>query len=209
MTPAPALDLTTSLRGDLLGNEPLSTWKCHLVGSKQSQFIIAGQFRVPSSNHSIRYPKVCVSKMAHPDFSYRKFRFFLHCGHFGLGAANTFNNIERVYSRAIAFSNRRCSVPLESTLPNISAMYIKLIYMCIAQVLDLSLTPPSLNRRCVAPFVLSAQTGVHAHTGGGGHHSSYISSRGDTLRTIKMKHKAFTCHNLAHISNQTPKCRPV
>ena len=30
------------------------------------------------------------------------------------GAANTFNNIERVYSRAIAFSNRRCSVPLES-----------------------------------------------------------------------------------------------
>ena len=35
---------------NLLGNEPLSTWKCHLVGSKQSQFIIAGQFRVPSSN---------------------------------------------------------------------------------------------------------------------------------------------------------------
>ena len=35
----------------------------------------------------------------------------------GLGAANTFNNIERVYSRAIAFSNRRCSVPLESVLP--------------------------------------------------------------------------------------------
>ena len=33
------------------------------------------------------------------------------------GAANTFNNIERVYSRAIAFSNRRCSVPLESVLP--------------------------------------------------------------------------------------------
>ena len=33
------------------------------------------------------------------------------------GAANTFNNIERVYSRAIAFSNRRCSVPLESMLP--------------------------------------------------------------------------------------------
>ena len=32
-------------------------------------------------------------------------------------AANTFNNIERVYSRAIAFSNRRCSVPLESMLP--------------------------------------------------------------------------------------------
>ena len=43
-------------------------------------------------------------------------------------AANTFNNIERVYSRAIAFSNRRCSVPLESTLPNISAMYIWLIW---------------------------------------------------------------------------------
>ena len=33
------------------------------------------------------------------------------------GAANTFNNIEQVYSRAIAFSNRRCSVPLESMLP--------------------------------------------------------------------------------------------
>ena len=33
------------------------------------------------------------------------------------GAANTFNNIERVYSKAIAFSNRRCSVPLESMLP--------------------------------------------------------------------------------------------
>ena len=33
------------------------------------------------------------------------------------GAANTFNSIERVYSRAIAFSNRRCSVPLESMLP--------------------------------------------------------------------------------------------
>ena len=32
-------------------------------------------------------------------------------------AANTFNNIERVYSTAIAFSNRRCSVPLESMLP--------------------------------------------------------------------------------------------
>ena len=38
------------------------------------------------------------------------------------GAANTFNNKERVYSRA---------VPLESTLPNISAMYIGLIYMYI------------------------------------------------------------------------------
>ena len=48
------------------------------------------------------------------------------------GGTNTFNNKERVYSRAIAFSNRRCSVPLESTLPNISAMYIKLIYMYIA-----------------------------------------------------------------------------
>ena len=35
---------------NLLGNEPLSTWKCHLVGRKQSQFIIASQFRVPSSN---------------------------------------------------------------------------------------------------------------------------------------------------------------
>ena len=35
---------------NLLGNGPLSTWKCHLVGSKQSQFIIAGQFKVPSSN---------------------------------------------------------------------------------------------------------------------------------------------------------------
>ena len=34
------------------------------------------------------------------------------------GAANTFNSIERVYSRAIAFSNRRCSVPIESLLPN-------------------------------------------------------------------------------------------
>ena len=33
------------------------------------------------------------------------------------GAANTFNNIERVYGRAIAFSNRRCPVPLESMLP--------------------------------------------------------------------------------------------
>ena len=33
------------------------------------------------------------------------------------GAANTFNNKERVYSRAIAFSHRRCSVPLESMLP--------------------------------------------------------------------------------------------
>ena len=33
------------------------------------------------------------------------------------GAANTFNSIERVYNRAIAFSNRRCSVPLESSLP--------------------------------------------------------------------------------------------
>ena len=33
------------------------------------------------------------------------------------GAANTFNIIERVYSRAIAFSNCRCSVPLESMLP--------------------------------------------------------------------------------------------
>ena len=31
------------------------------------------------------------------------------------GAANTFNDIERVYSRAIAFSNRRCSVPLLPT----------------------------------------------------------------------------------------------
>ena len=30
-------------------------------------------------------------------------------------AANTFNSMERVYSRAIAFSNRRCSVPLESS----------------------------------------------------------------------------------------------
>ena len=48
------------------------------------------------------------------------------------GAANTFNTKERVYSRAIAFSHRRCSVPLESTLPNISAMYIWLIYMYIA-----------------------------------------------------------------------------
>ena len=85
----------------------------------------------------------------------------------GGGGANTFNNKERVYSSAIAFSNRRCSVPLESTLPNISAMYIKLVYMYIAQVLDLSLTPPSLNLRCVAPFVLSAQKGVHAHAGGG------------------------------------------
>ena len=27
------------------------------------------------------------------------------------------NSIEEVYSRAIAFSNRRCSVPLESSLP--------------------------------------------------------------------------------------------
>ena len=35
---------------NFLGNEPLSTWKCHLVGSKENQFIIAGQFRVPSSN---------------------------------------------------------------------------------------------------------------------------------------------------------------
>ena len=32
-------------------------------------------------------------------------------------AAHTFNSIERVYSRAIAFSGRRCSVPLESSLP--------------------------------------------------------------------------------------------
>ena len=32
-------------------------------------------------------------------------------------AANTFSSTERVYSRAIAFSNRRCSVPLESSLP--------------------------------------------------------------------------------------------
>ena len=32
-------------------------------------------------------------------------------------AANTFNNIERVYGRAIAFSNRRCSFPLESSRP--------------------------------------------------------------------------------------------
>ena len=35
----------------------------------------------------------------------------------GGGGANTFNNIERVYSRAKAFSNRRCSVPLQSVLP--------------------------------------------------------------------------------------------
>ena len=41
---------TTWSTENLLGNEPLSTWKCHLVGSKQSQFIIASQFRVPSSN---------------------------------------------------------------------------------------------------------------------------------------------------------------
>ena len=85
----------------------------------------------------------------------------------GGGAANTFNNKERVYSRAIAFSNRRCSVPLESTLPNISAMYIMLVYMYIALALDLSLTSPSLNLRCIAPFVFSTQKGVHAHTGGG------------------------------------------
>ena len=52
-------------------------------------------------------------------------------GRRGFRAANTFNNKERVYSRAIAFSHRRCSVPLESTLPNISAMYIWLIRMYI------------------------------------------------------------------------------
>ena len=34
------------------------------------------------------------------------------------GAAKTFNSIERVYSRAIAFSDRRCSVPIESSLLN-------------------------------------------------------------------------------------------
>ena len=33
------------------------------------------------------------------------------------GPQTQFNNKERVYSRAIAFSNRRCSVPLESMLP--------------------------------------------------------------------------------------------
>ena len=35
----------------------------------------------------------------------------------GGGRKHTFNSIERVYSRAIAFSHRRCSVPLESWLP--------------------------------------------------------------------------------------------
>ena len=73
----------------------------------------------------------------------------------GGGVANTFNIKERVYSRAIAFSDRRCSVPLESALPNIIAMYSQLVYTYIAPVLDLSLTPPTLLR--VAPYVLSAQ----------------------------------------------------
>ena len=50
-TPPPPRRNVPSPQGteNLLGNEPLSTWKCHL-GSKQNQFIIAGQFRVPSSN---------------------------------------------------------------------------------------------------------------------------------------------------------------
>ena len=78
---------------------------------------------------------------------------------------NTFNIKERVYSRAIAFSNCRCSVPLESALPNIIAMYSELVYTYIAPVLDLSLTPPSLTLLCVAPYVLSAG---RCRWGGGG-----------------------------------------
>ena len=59
------------------------------------------------SAHSLEWVRVRLEKLrGHPGAS------DLH-----LRAANTFNNIERVYSRAIAFSNRRCSVPLESVLP--------------------------------------------------------------------------------------------
>ena len=50
-SPPPPSERTQSTGNrKFIGQRTLSTWKCHLVGSKQSQFIIAGQFRVPSSN---------------------------------------------------------------------------------------------------------------------------------------------------------------
>ena len=53
-----------------------------------------------------------------------------------------FNNIERVYSRAIAFSNRKCSVPLESLLPN--HCYVQRAHLFVqASLLDPVLLPPS------------------------------------------------------------------
>ena len=65
-----------------------------------------------------------------------------HDGPFGLGPQTQCNNIERVYSRAIAFSNRRCSVLLESLLPN--HCYVQRAYLYVqASLLDPVLLPPS------------------------------------------------------------------
>ena len=44
--------------------------------------------------------------------------------------------------------------PVRVIAPNIIAMYSELIYMYIASLLNLSLTPPSLTLLCVAPFVV-------------------------------------------------------
>ena len=48
--PPPEHTQSTGKKENLLENEQLSTWKCHVVGRKQRKFIIECQFRVPTSH---------------------------------------------------------------------------------------------------------------------------------------------------------------
>ena len=94
-------------------------------------------------------------------------RVLLNGGAGGPRAANAFNSIEWVYSKAIAFSNRRCLVPLESSLPNDNSMYSELIYTYNASMIGWLLNPPSHTLCCVAPFCFCLPLGMHALTGEG------------------------------------------
>ena len=65
--------------------------------------------------------------------------------------SNTFNSIERVYSRAIVFSNPTCSVPLECSLPMTLLCTPSSSIRTTSALIAESLTPPILTLSCVAP----------------------------------------------------------
>ena len=54
--------------------------------------------------------------------------------------------------------------PVRVLAPNDSAMYTELLYMYIASIIGLLLTPPSLTPCCVAPFVFCPPIGVQGLT---------------------------------------------
>ena len=89
------------------------------------------------------------------------------------GAANTFNNIERVYSRAIAFASRSVRVHA----PNIICMYSELFYTYSIHLNDRSLAPPSPEVLYAAPCFRVPLGGVHLHTWGVGTLIFHVVSR--------------------------------